>query len=98
MARYDTHDPYYVKQMTRLCLYAKEHHIPLEFNLLGYQTHRHYPSEDFFKIVKEVGNQVVIGTDAHESRSLLNQAVYQSAQQFLSFLDIETTEEIKFLR
>jgi len=98
LAHYDTQDSYYRQQMTRLCQCAKEHDLPLEFNLLGYSTHRHYPSKDFFKIAKAVGNKVIIGTDAHESSALLHMQVYHEAKAFLENLGIEITEEIQFFR
>lgn len=36
--------------MSRLCAYAKEKDMPLEFNLLGFMTHRHYPNNAFGKL------------------------------------------------
>ena len=38
----------------------------LELNLLGLRRNRRYPSEQFFKIVGEVGASVIFGSDAHE--------------------------------
>lgn len=49
----------------RICKYAKKKNIPLEINLLGIATNRHYPSKEFFQIVAEEGNEVIIGVDAH---------------------------------
>ena len=54
----------------RLCEGAKALHIPLEINLLGLLTGRHYPNEILFKIAAEVGNDVVIGVDAHDPQYL----------------------------
>lgn len=55
----------YKKKMTYMCEELKKLNIPLEINFYGYYTNRHYPNETFWKIAKEVGNQVVIGLDAH---------------------------------
>ena len=55
----------YRKWYEKLCLRAKELRIPLEMNMLGFSTGRHYPSEAFFRIVREVGNEVILGCDAH---------------------------------
>ena len=55
----------YRKWYEKLCVRAKELDIPLEMNMLGYVEHRHYPSTDFFRIVREVGNEVILGCDAH---------------------------------
>lgn len=98
LAYYDTKDSFYKQEMRRLCLVAKAHHLPLEFNLLGFKTRRHYPHPDFFEIVKEVGNQVIIGTDAHEPSALLDMKTYAQAKQYLERLGVELTEDIKFLR
>lgn len=98
LANYPMDDPYYTQEMTRLCLAAKELDIPLEYNLLGYEEHRQYPNETFFKIASQVGNKVIIGVDAHESRSLLNVDLYNQAHDFLQSLGLEFAKEIKFFR
>lgn len=98
LANYDSEDPFYVQEMTRLCVAAKELDIPLEFNLLGLKTHRQYPNDTFFKIAKKVGNRVIIGTDAHQSSALLDMNTYYQAKQYLNRLGISVTEEIRFLR
>ena len=64
---------------------------------LGYKTHRHYPNDSFFKIAKEVGNRIIIGTDAHESRSLLDMKTYHKARQHLENLGLSITEDITCL-
>jgi len=98
LAYYDNLDAFYKQEMMRLCQVAKDLDIPLEFNLLGYETCRQYPNETFFKIAKKMGNKVIIGTDAHESSALSNQRIYQLAYQYLNRLGIEPIEEIRFLR
>ncbi len=98
LAYYDTEDPFYIEQMKRLCEAAKIHDMPLEFNLLGYKTHRQYPNMTFFSLTKEIGNKVIIGTDAHESGELLDMKTYQQAKQLLTDIGVELTENIKFLR
>lgn len=98
LAHYDIQDPFYVTEMTRLCLVAKQLDIPLEFNLLGFATHRQYPNDIFFKIAKKIGNKVIIGTDAHQSLALLDMDTYMRAKKYLEKLGIEVTEDIRFLR
>ena len=53
------------REYRRLCRAAKRFHVPLEINLLGIRSGRHYPSNEFFKIAVEEGNDVILGTDAH---------------------------------
>ncbi len=57
----------YEQQMKRLCQGCLTLNVPLEINLLGLMGKRHYPSDRFFRIVREVGNPVVIGCDAHRA-------------------------------
>ena len=33
--------------------------------MLGAKSKRHYPSERFFEIASEVGNDLIVGCDAH---------------------------------
>lgn len=98
LAYYNIEDPFYIQEMTRLCIVAKELDIPLEFNLLGFSTYRQYPNETFFKIAKKIKNKVIIGTDAHQSSALLDMKTYMQARQYLERLGIEITEDIQFLR
>ncbi|MBR3148944.1 MAG: histidinol-phosphatase [Eubacterium sp.] len=39
--------------------------LPLEYNFYGYSDDRWYPSDRFWLLAREVGNDVVIGMDAH---------------------------------
>jgi len=55
----------YRKWYERLCGRAKELGVPLEMNMLGFATGRHYPNKAFFRIAQEVGNDVILGCDAH---------------------------------
>ena len=54
------------REYLRLCEGAKALRIPLELNLLGLRSKRQYPNQKFFKIAAAVGNEVIIGCDAHE--------------------------------
>lgn len=69
----------YHDEMKRLCVAAKSLSIPLEINMLGLADHRFYPSDRFFKIAAEVGNEVIIGCDAHDPKAFLNEEVYIKA-------------------
>ena len=41
---------------------------PLRINLLGMRAKRPYPDKRFFKIAAEVGNEIIIGSDAHDPK------------------------------
>lgn len=60
----------YQKEMERLCLGAKEMNIPLEINMLGLMEERHYPNRLFWRIAGEVGNQAILGCDAHQAANI----------------------------
>lgn len=56
----------YKRKMRYMIEQLKRLEIPLEYNFLGYTDKRHYPNDDFWSMVGEIGNPVVIGLDAHE--------------------------------
>lgn len=72
-------EKFYHDEMTRLCRAAKELSVPLEINMLGLGDHRFYPSDRFFDIAAEVGNDVIIGCDAHDPAALLDEETYSRA-------------------
>ena len=82
----------YKKKMTYMCEEIKKLGYPLEFNLLGYAQHRNYPDKRFWKIVSEVGNDVVIGFDAHSPEVFQNKKIYDDAVEYLARLGIEPIE------
>lgn len=69
----------YEQQMLRLCEAAKETNTPLEINLLGIRTNRHYPDERFWAIAGAVGNDVVLGCDAHKPEDVSGGEAEQEA-------------------
>lgn len=62
-------DTFYRQQMRRLCLTARDLSIPLEINLLGLMTHRNYPNPLFWEVAGDVGNTVILGSDAHQPQN-----------------------------
>ncbi len=60
----------YEREMTRLIKTAKENDTPLEINLLGFDSLRHYPNHVFWSIAGDIGCDVVFGSDAHESQKI----------------------------
>ena len=63
----------YRTRMLLLCKKARELQIPLEINLLGLSTGRHYPNELFWKIAGEAGCDAVLGADAHRPGAVYNE-------------------------
>ena len=64
----------YDRLMQRLCETAKATGTPLEINLLGIRDGRHYPDERFWAIAGAVGNNVILGSDAHRPEDVCDPA------------------------
>ncbi len=52
----------------KICKAAKENNVPLEINVLGHMRKIQYPSDRFFAIAGEYGNDVIIGMDIHNPK------------------------------
>lgn len=89
-------DSVYDWEMTRLCKEMKRLGIPLEMNILGMGERRHYPSERFWKIAGEIGNDTIFGMDAHMASQVLDGRAYDKCAalaqkcglKVIDFLDI----------
>lgn len=99
---YAPDDEHYYTEMKRLCIAAKQSNIPLECNMLGTggfgNRRRHYPSERFFKIAEEVGNDVIISCDAHKPEMLGNPDGYKICREILQDVGITPIEKLKLIR
>ncbi len=80
------------REYRRLCEYAKRRNIPLELNLLGISKQRHYPDERFFQIAKQVGNEIVLGYDAHDPTMFLNAEIEKTAREMANRLGLSLRE------
>lgn len=87
----------YIKKMTDMVKKLKEIGIPLEFNFLGYTTGRHYPADDFWKIVAEYKNDVVIGLDSHDVEMYSDTENLSKAKEYLSSLGITPLEKVNLI-
>jgi len=67
------------EQFRRIARYMKEKNIPVEINLLGLVTSRHYPSDTFLTIAAEEGCSAIIGVDAHEPLAFSDSAAVLTA-------------------
>lgn len=63
--RFTGSEEVYRRENLRLLRGVKELRIPVEINFLGFRERRHYPRPMFWELVREVGNDVVFGLDAH---------------------------------
>lgn len=85
------------REMRRLCEGAKRLGVPLEINLLGLSEKRHYPRADFWRIAKEVGNDVILGCDAHQPYRLANPDELEMAKEFCGSLGIVPIDELTLI-
>ncbi len=79
----------YEEEYTRLCEAAKALGIPLEINLLGLRTNRHYPDRRLFEIASKVGNQIVLGVDAHSPKEFHHKASVETAMNMVKELNLQ---------
>lgn len=97
---YTGDEGFYTQKMSELCVCARDLRIPLEYNLLGYTNKKGYPNPRFWKIASQIGNEVVIGYDAHSPEALLNDDAFFSCVLNLNSLGLSPMEfsKIKFRR
>lgn len=80
------------REYRRLCEGAKRMGIPLEINLLGIRTQRHYPDVKFFEIAAQVGNDIVLGADSHEPNDLPDNKSEKIAKKMVKNLGLRLIE------
>lgn len=94
LIKYKGPDSIYKDRMTYFCREIKKLGYPIEFNKYGYTDRRNYPDRRFWEIAAEVGNDVIIGFDAHYPDSLRELDVYNEMKQYLNSLGIHPIESI----
>lgn len=67
----------YEREMERLCIAAKQMKIPLEINLEGLRRKIQYPSPVFWEIAASVGNDAILGLDAHNPKVFEDKALQE---------------------
>lgn len=87
-------DEFYEREAFRLCEAAKKHKIPIELNLLGLTTHRHYPRDLFWEVAAKVGTATIIGIDAHSPNAFIPEAV-TSGEEYLKKFGITPIEKLE---
>ena len=87
-------EDFYQSECDRLIKAAKEMAVPVEINLLGLSTGRHYPREAFFKLVAENSHFAVIGRDAHSPDRVNKPEELDMALRFADRCGVELRDEI----
>jgi histidinol-phosphatase (PHP family) len=77
-----------IETSERILLSAKQHNIPVEYNLGGVRNRNGrrlmYPYDEFWKLAAKIENTVIIGVDAHSPLDLTDVRTYEEAELFLS--------------
>lgn len=89
MLRFTGPEEAWREEMLPLCILAKELSVPLEINLHGMETKRHYPSERMFRLAKEVGNEIVVGLDTHDPASISDRGLIREAEEFAHLCGVD---------
>ena len=87
-------DEAYYAPMKRLCEGAKKLNVPLELNMLGVWEKRIYPCERFYKIAAEVGNEVILGIDAHQPDRILEEHVLCDALALANKCGVKLIDDV----
>lgn len=73
----------YENEMTRLINASNKYGVPLELNMLGLNSLRHYPSFVFWSLASRIGCDVVIGSDAHSPAGVYPERALLCAEKFI---------------
>lgn len=84
----------YRKQMRRVCREAKSCGLPLELNMLGKWSGRHYPNSVFWELAAEEGCDVVLGCDAHAPDHLLKEEAEQQLLAMVRYFELNLLEKV----
>lgn len=84
----------YTAVMEEVCITAKELNIPLEYNILGKKTGRNYPCQRFFDIAADVGNEIIIGIDAHDPKELSDRSAVLDAEDYIRRLNLPLRKKL----
>jgi len=84
------------EDISRVILKAcKKANLPIEYNLAGVRNQHEemrYPYPKFWEIASEVGNEVMIGIDAHSPMDFHDKKTIREAVLFLNSLGIEVSQ------
>lgn len=84
----------FVDYCRRFCRAAKAADMPLEINLQGLSLGRHYPCREFFAVAAEIGNEVILGRDAHSPDAFFDKETEEKALDMARELGLNITEKI----
>jgi histidinol-phosphatase (PHP family) len=87
-------DSFYSKQCQRLIGAAIDLDIPIELNLLGLCSGRHYPNKLFWQIAGHMGAKTVLGVDAHSPSQVYSQSDIEAAFSYVKENGIRLVDDV----
>lgn len=94
LIRYQGDEGIYRDRMRRLCREARSCGVPLEWNLLGQATGRHYPNLRFWELAAEEGCACILGRDAHDPKAFRDKDTETHALTLLRSLNLPPLETL----
>lgn len=94
LMRYTGDRHIYDRYMGEMIKCASLHNVPLEINLLGLHTGRHYPCGHFWELVADSEASVVMGCDAHDKGSVGNPQLIEEGHCFAKKFGLRVLDEI----
>lgn len=89
-------EDFYLSEMDRLIRAAKRNCVPLEINLNGFFTNRHYPNPLFWRLVSEIGADAVLGVDAHSPARVYDKEELEQSYRFAEKYKLNVLDNIRF--
>ncbi len=101
LSNYPVFDAACVNMSEQICRRALELHMPLEYNLQGnhYRAIGNYhgvgyPTTCFWEIAARMGNEAIIGVDAHNAEMMTWSKRFQAARQYLEGLGLKVLDQL----
>ena len=88
----------YREHMRVICRAAKDCGLPLEVNLLGIFSGRHYPNPLFWELAAEEGCAVILGRDAHSVQQILDRESEHIAREMIEKLGLTLVDTVQLRR
>lgn len=85
----------YRRHMRELLRFIRQADIPLELNLLGIRSRRHYPNVEFWALAAEEGCKVILGMDAHDPGHVLETATEQKALEMIRHFGLNLLDSVE---
>ena len=85
----------YRRHMRELVRFARQAGIPLELNLLGLFSGRHYPNEEFWELAAEEGCSVILGIDAHDPEHIRTLEPERKAEEIVRHFGLNLLETVE---